>query len=153
MNVQSSAQGKELRIDFAPLVDLGFLLITFFIFTTHLQQPQAMQLHVPEDGPPTNAPLSSTITLTLKEQGMIFFREGNEMRILASGNINLYRNHELRTLLLNKRNRLLQENGTDKHFTVLIEPTSATHYKELVDVFDEMTICGIKKFVLMNTMP
>lgn len=151
MNTIAPGHEQQLRIDFAPMVDLGFLLITFFIFTTQLQQPHATQLHVPDDGDSSLAPLSSTVQLTLKERGQIHYREGSETNVLSSGILHLYKGHELRNLLLEKRQRLLQLTGSDKQYTVLIQPTTATHYKELVDVLDEMTICGIKKYVLLDT--
>jgi biopolymer transport protein ExbD len=153
MNTLTPTHERQLRIDFAPMVDLGFLLITFFIFTTQMQQPQALQLHVPDEGDSTQAPLSSTIHLELNEQGQIHFREGSETNVLASGVVQLYKGHQLRSLLLEKRQRLLQQSGTDEQYTILIQPTSSTQYKELVDVLDEMAICGIKKYVLLDTKP
>lgn len=69
---------KIINIDFAPMVDLGFLLITFFIFTTELSKPKAFGLHLPDKGEGTEAPESSTIKLQLKENGIVDYYEGNE---------------------------------------------------------------------------
>jgi biopolymer transport protein ExbD len=154
MNAIETTNGKQnIRIDFAPMVDLGFLLITFFIFTTKMQESKAFGLHIPADGTGTEAKLSTTITLKMKENGVIDYLEGNEATILQQGTVSLYTKPGLREQLIDKRKRIIQEHGTDSSYTVLIQPGPLTNYKEMVDVLDEMTINDIKKYVLLNEEP
>lgn len=88
--IESNNDQRNIRIDFAPMVDLGFLLITFFVFTTQLQQSKAFGLNMPaDDDEGTEAKLSTTITLLIKENGVIDYTEGNDEKVLKSGTVAL----------------------------------------------------------------
>ncbi len=154
MNLIETKGKKTINIDFAPMVDLGFLLITFFIFTTELSKPKAFGLYVPDDSPIVDrnkTPETTTISLLIKENGVIDYFEGKEDKPLQKGITNLYVNNNLRNLLNDKRNRIIQQHNTDSNYTVLIRPSVLTTYKELIDVLDEMKINNIKKYVLLDT--
>lgn len=153
MDAINQTNKRSLNIDFAPMVDLGFLLITFFIFTTKLTEAKAFKLNVPDDTPvkiPTNTPESSTITLQLKGNGVVDYYEGFERTPLQKGTLSLYAQNSVRTHLIDKRNRILQKLGTDSNYVVLIQPTTKTSYKEVIDVLDEMQILAINKYVLLD---
>src|SRR3954468_20783319 len=75
------------RVDMTPMVDLGFLLITFFIFTTSLNQPKAMRLIMPDDAKdakPNETPESGVLTILLGSGNSVFYFEGS----LANDNSN-----------------------------------------------------------------
>ena len=76
--IETDSKKKNLQIDFAPMVDLGFLLITFFIFTTKMQESKAFELNMPADGAATVTMNAATITLTLKQNGSIDYLEVTE---------------------------------------------------------------------------
>lgn len=154
MDAINHTNKRSLNIDFAPMVDLGFLLITFFIFTTKLTEAKAFKLNVPDDTPVkilTNTPESSTITLQLKGNGVVDYYEGFELTPLQKGTLTLYAQNSVRTHLIDKRSRILQKLGTDSNYVVLIEPTAKTSYKEVIDVLDEMKILDINKYVLLDS--
>ena len=75
-------KGKKLstRVDLTPMVDLGFLLITFFIFTTTMSQPTALKLMLPKDADKpeeqNKAKESGVITLLLGKDNTVFYYEG-----------------------------------------------------------------------------
>lgn len=72
-------KGKKLstRVDFTPMVDLGFLLITFFMLTTSLNKPKTMELNMPvkpnENEPKSLIKASQAVTVLLTENNKIVY--------------------------------------------------------------------------------
>lgn len=142
-------KGKKLstRVDLTPMVDLGFLLITFFIFTTTMSQPTAMRLFLPKD---TEKPeeqnkvkASGALTLILAKNNSIFYYEGE----LAPDGSNFKNTgfKEIRDIIINKKRTTNPED-----FVVVIKPTPDATYKNTVDMLDEMTINEVKRYALVD---
>src|SRR6266496_744530 len=68
----------NLKIDMTPMVDLGFLLIAFFIFTTRLSQPAVMKLYMPKDGGLTKIPASRSLTILIGNKMDLYYYFGIE---------------------------------------------------------------------------
>src|ERR1700691_3618833 len=74
-------KGKKLstRIDLTPMVDLGFLLITFFLFTTTLAKPKTMEINMPYDkhiDEPQKVKSSAALTILLSKDHRVFYYPG-----------------------------------------------------------------------------
>lgn len=74
------AKKGSTRIDMTPMVDLAFLLLTFFILTTTMYKPSTLQMTfpVPDDDPTDDkkTELSNAITLILTKKDQIFYYMG-----------------------------------------------------------------------------
>ena len=77
MNLTASQSGQALRVDLTPMVDLGFILISFFLFTTTLSIPQAMRLVMPDKPGKDSSNTAAAATLTLyPTAGSVHYAEG-----------------------------------------------------------------------------
>ena len=142
-------KGKKLstRVDLTPMVDLGFLLITFFIFTTTMSQPTAMRLFLPKDvdkpEEQNKVKESAVITLMPSKADMVYYYEGLDPSKVQQSTFK-----GIRDIILDKKRR------TDpKDFTVVIKPTKDATYKNTVDILDEMTIDEVHRFALVDITP
>jgi biopolymer transport protein ExbD len=142
-------KGKKLstRVDLTPMVDLGFLLITFFIFTTTMSQPTAMRLFLPKDVKDPNeqnkVKNSAVITLMLGKNDVIYYYEGDSAQKLQPTDFK-----KIRDIVIDKKRR------TDpKDFVVVIKPTVDATYKNTVNILDEMTIDGVKRYAMVDISP
>ena len=83
------AKRLSTRVDMTPMCDLGFLLITFFIFTTTMQTPTTMDLNMPKDTEKkeeqNEVKQSGALTIMLGKGDQVYFYEG-QLKVDASGN-------------------------------------------------------------------
>ena len=135
------------RVDLTPMVDLGFLLITFFIFTTTMSSPTAMKLNLPKDTdkPDEQNKLKESAALTVmpSKANYIYYYEGLDPSKLQQSDWK-----KIRDVILDKKRR------TDpKDFMVIIKPTQDATYKNTVDMLDEMKIDDVKRYALVDITP
>jgi biopolymer transport protein ExbD len=135
------------RVDMTPMVDLGFLLITFFIFTTTMSSPKAFKLNVPDDTAKdeekTEAKASGAFTILLSKANQVYYYEG---QLQGDGsNFKSTNFKELRKIVLDKKART-----NEKDLVVIIKPDKFASYKNVVDVLDEMTISEIKRYAVVD---
>jgi len=141
------AKKLSTRVDLTPMVDLGFLLITFFIFTTTLSQPTALKLNLPKDTDKpeeqTKTKASGALTIMLGKDRNVFYYEGE----LAPNGTNFKSSNfkDIRDVILSKK----QSTNPDD-FMVVIKPSDESTYKDFVDILDEMKINVVDRYALVD---
>jgi biopolymer transport protein ExbD len=134
------------RVDLTPMVDLGFLLITFFIFTTSLSRPKTMALYLPKDVPHHEempVPASGALTLLLSGKDQIYYYEGDDLRTM-----HFVSSSGIRSVILEKKMK------TDpSKFMVVIKPGRESSFKNVVGILDEMVINGVKRYAMVEISP
>ena len=147
------AKKLSTRVDLTPMVDLGFLLITFFIFTTTMSQPTAMKLFLPKDADKpedqNKAKESGALTILLGKDNHVFYYEGmldnsNASSKFKSANFGSG-DDGIRAEIIKKK-----ASTNDNDFVVVIKPGTECTYKNVVDALDEMTINGVKRYALVD---
>ena len=135
------------RVDLTPMVDLGFLLITFFIFTTSLTEPKAFTFAVPADGDSTHAGERKTLNLILEKDNKIHYYIGNEV---GKQNCTDFSTDGVRKVIRDMQLSVKRSFGNADELVVLIRPTSESSYMNLVDILDEIRILDVKKYALLE---
>jgi biopolymer transport protein ExbD len=135
------------RVDLTPMVDLGFLLITFFIFTTTMSQPTAMKLFLPKDADKpedqNKAKESGVITILLGKDDNVFYYEGQLDNSASNFKSSTFK--EIRNVLLDKKART-----PEKDLVVVLKPSEECTYRNVVDILDEMAINVLKRYALVD---
>lgn len=139
--------------DMTPMVDLGFLLITFFIYTTTFSKPNTMSLNMPkkEEDPEKTAmadvKVSNTITIIMGKDNRIFWYQKPLADVMAEDLIEVdYSADGIRSAILKKRANAIDATK----FTVVIKPTAQATWKNTVDILDEMDITESELYAIVD---
>ena len=161
---EGKVRAKKLstRVDMTPMVDLGFLLITFFMLATTLSKPTSMTLNVPDkqedqeeqETEPLKA--SKVLTVFLGRNDDVFLLDGiasndekapEELKKVRFGT-------ELRDGIFKAQKRVNSQFEKDEEgnlpFVVVIKPTEVSTYKNVVDILDEMAITKTKRYAMVD---
>ena len=134
---------QSTKIDMTPMVDLAFLLLTFFILTTTFNKPGIMKLTMPE-------PVTDSTRLPLLEDKNAFsvvLAEGNKLYwwigLDESPSSTNYSKDGIRKVLL-------EQSKSNPDLMVLIKPMEKARYENMVDILDEMEIANISRYAIVD---
>lgn len=143
------AKKMSTKIDMTPMVDLAFLLLTFFMLTTTFNKPQTMEINMPDktkvpDDEQTKVKESEALTIILGKNDVVYYYQGlNNGVDPVELKTTDYSDKGIRSVLLDLGNRIPK-------LTVLIKPVKTSRYKNIVDILDEMNITNTRRYALVE---
>lgn len=171
---KSKPQRKILRVDFTPMVDMNMLLITFFMFCTTLSIPQVMNIAMPAESGQVLTKASESVTVILDGENKMYYYAGvpdykdytslKEIGQQELRNMLLDRNGYVVAQVRDLKKKLAAKEISKTVYTeqvkeikkkkeglnVLIKPTKESNYRNLVDVLDEMQICNVDRYTIVD---
>ena len=159
-------KGKKLstRIDLTPMVDLGFLLITFFMFTTTLAKPKTMEINMPYKDPnmkqedQNKIKESVALTILLSKNHKIYYYEGmatDPTKPPDMKGTTFAAKDGIRDEIIAKKKNVdaMKQSGAlgpKDQMTVLIKPDTTSTYGDLVNMLDEMNINDVRVYAIID---
>lgn len=169
------AKKLSTRVDMTPMVDLGFLLITFFVFTATMSSPTTLDLNMPKDikkqDEQTEVKESSVLTIMLGKGDQVYYYEGKLVVDATGNNFKQTTFKGIRDIIVNKKKEVMDRyyqrpdpaceakakaegkpisNCADKDFVVIIKPSNDATYRNTVDILDEMTINQVRTYAMVK---
>lgn len=142
------AKKMSTRIDMTPMVDLAFLLLTFFMLTTTFARPYTMELNMPvKSREPTKVKASESLTILLGKNHRVHYFNG--LNLGQDGpppalQTTAFGPDGIRRVL---RARQRQQPG---RLVVLIKASPEAKYQDMVDILDEMNSSHQQKYALVK---
>jgi biopolymer transport protein ExbD len=145
------------HVDMTPMVDLGFLLITFFMLATTFSKPKTMEIIKPakNDNEDKAPPLKKTrsMSILLGQNDRVYYYVASD-EDLAQGKLKVdstdFSSKGLRGAIRNRQDEVAQQYGNKDTLVVLIKAMPKAKYKNMVDILDEMRITGVKSYALVD---
>lgn len=140
------AKKQSTKIDMTPMVDLAFLLLTFFILTTTFNKPKTMEVNMPDkvddQTQQTKINEKDILNLVLAEDNKIFWWVGLEPPV----NTTNYSKDGVRKVVL-------EHTRANPKMMVLIKPKDESRYENMVNILDEMDITDTKRYAIVEYTP
>lgn len=153
---KSLRQGKKLstKVDLTPMVDLGFLLITFFMVTTAWAKPHVTGLNMPANGDSTTLSDKVVLVVLPAKNNTIFFYNGKLNESLKEGSfgITAYSIQNGIGEVIRQKQIYMDKNykGGRKEIMVLIKPSADASYENVVSLLDEMLINKVARYAIVD---
>lgn len=139
---------KSIHLDLTPMVDLGFILITFFVFTTTMSEAKIMESIQPKDNGHDVSAESTTTTFIIGAKDTVYYYFGKLDYLRFPEQIQFTTISNVRDVIVQKKQR---HHHQPNALMFLIKATDESTFGNSIDLLDEMAICNIPRLQFMET--
>lgn len=148
------------RVDLTPMVDLAFLLISFFMLTTTLNKPKAMELNMPKsdikEEDKQDVGECQVMNILLDTLDQVWYYEG--LQVAGLKKTTFSGDAGIRKAILKMMKKVPKEcpptkKGNPRDAIMLIKMIKGARYKNMVDILDEMDITQCKIYAIQEPDP
>lgn len=134
------------HLDMTPMVDVAFLLLTFFMLTTTFSKSNTMEINMPPETGEVRIAEQNVMTVRIAGDGMAYCSLGEEV----PRRIALYEPSDSRRMVLSGelRSLLREQTAANRKMVIVVKISEKAKYKNLVDLIDELNLMKIDRFSL-----
>ena len=177
------AKKHSSHVDMTPMVDLGFLLLTFFVLTTQSSKPKTMEINMPVEPKDTTnrTKIDDETALTLlltDKKDKIYYYYGKFKPETAIIKTTDYSRIGIRKVFRERNKTVIDQvkqlkdkliahqiadttykrmamnvKGDKKATFVIVKMDDKAKYKSMIDVVDELNLADIGKYALVDISP
>lgn len=152
LNSSGRRKAHSLRVDLTPMVDLGFILICFFLYTTTITKYKVVKINMPYQPAKASTAFTDTSTITLipiKGHKVLYYSG-----MLGEKDLIPISKTNLNDLLPKKKNQLKELPDTYSErahqLQVIIKPHESCTYEDVVDLIDAMQIHAVSIYTIAD---
>ena len=177
------AKKHSSRVDMTPMVDLGFLLLTFFVLTTQFSKPKTMEINMPVDPKDStkkqkvNEDNAMTVMLTENADKIYYYygkfkpdasiiktcdysKEGFRKIFRDRNKDMIAKVNDLKKQLQNHqiadttyKNKVIKVKEAKDAVYVIVKADEKAKYKNIVNIIDELLIGDVPSYALVDLSP
>ncbi len=124
---------QGVRVDMTPMVDVAFLLLTFFMLTTVMRKQQTLEINLPPNNETkVDIAESNLLTILVNQDDSVFYSTGTE---------------KPQPIVFNSlENYLLKQAAQNSKLVILLKFDRKSKYHMMVDVIDKLNLAKLQRF-------
>lgn len=141
-----------IRIDMTPMVDVAFLLLTFFMLTTQFRPPAEVDVMLPDSHSQIKLPETDVLTVTIDKEGALFLGVDSQfLRRKLFGEENMLRT-DVPIQLNALPQKLMEARVSNPKLRAVIKSDRNTEYGAVLDVMDILQKVNLTRFNLVTNL-